>query len=224
MNYKKGERYANNVIIIEQENQGVSASRNVGLKVATGDYIIFVDSDDWCEADMVEKLTQAISNCDFAYCAYYIDTDSSKARKNALDSGVYTIEEVYEPLFFGSKNVIGADMATALWRGIFKTQLIKENNIKFDTYIRFAEDWLFYAEYFKFIKSAALIDLPLYHYYQRNNSVMHVYNPASKLGVQKSCYILDEFLRIVRETKIDAALYEPRMAKRREKMSLLNGL
>lgn len=211
---KSGGGYSN-VVVIEQQNQGVSAARNKGLEKATGDYIMFVDSDDWCELNMVEQMIRAIGDSDFAYCAYYLDTDRySKVIKNAVANGKYSIEEICKPLFFGSKNMTGADMATALWRGIFKTQLIKENNIKFDTYIRFAEDWLFYAEYFKFIKSAVLIDFPLYHYYQRRNSVMHVYNPASKLGVQKSCYILDKFLKIASETEIDAELYEPSIARR----------
>lgn len=211
---KSGGGYSN-VIVIDQENQGVSAARNEGLKRATGKYIMFVDSDDWCEADMVAKLVQVIDDCDFAYCSYYLDTDkTSKTIKNAVANGRYTIEEIYKPLFFGSKNVVGADMATALWRGIFKTQIIKENSIEFDIYIRFAEDWLFYADYFKYVKSITLIDFPLYHYYQRNNSVMHVYNPASKLGVQKSCYILDKFFKTASQTEIDATLYEPNMAKR----------
>ena len=206
-----------NVIVVEQENQGVSAARNKGLDRVTGDYIMFVDSDDWCELNMIEEMVRAVENSDFAYCAYYLDTDkNSKRVKNAVSSGKYSIEEIYTPLFFGTKNKSGADMATALWRGIFRAKFIKENNIKFDTYIRFAEDWLFYAEYFKVIKTVALLDFPLYHYYQRKNSTMHVYNPASKLGVQKSCYILDKFLKIANETKVDAEFYEPNMGKRYE--------
>lgn len=204
-----------NVIVIEQENQGVSAARNKGLEAATGEFIMFVDPDDWCELDMVEKMVCAIGNCDFAYCAYSVDTDKSrKIMKNAVSNGVYSIEEIYTPLFFSSQNSSGTNMATVLWRGIFRTKIINDGNIRFDTYVRFAEDWLFYAEYFKNIKSVMLVDLPLYHYYLRSDSVTHIYNPASKLGVQKSCYILDKILKLASETEINTERYEPYMAKR----------
>lgn len=212
--YVKNGGYSN-IVVIEQKNQGVSAARNEGIKRVTGDYLMFVDSDDWCERDMVEKMVQAIGKDDFAYCAYYQDMDGeSKKIKNALPNGIYTIEEIYKPLFFGSRNKAGADMATALWRGIFRTQIIKKNKIFFDTYIRFAEDWLFYAEYFKYVRTISLTNLSLYHYYQRNTSMTHVYNPASELGVKKSCYILDEFLKIASETGISTEYYESNMARR----------
>lgn len=204
-----------NIIVIKQENKGVSEARNRGLEIATGDYVMFVDPDDWCELNMVEKMMEKIDSADLTYCAYFVDTDKyTKTIKNAVTENRYTIEEIYTALFFGSKNRNGADLATALWRGIFKMQIIKDHNIRFDTYIRFAEDWLFYASYFKYVKSVNIIEEPLYHYYQRKDSLMHVYNPATKLGVQKSCYILNRFLCIANETEIDGELYEDRMVKR----------
>lgn len=72
----------------------------------------------------------------------------------------------------------------------------------------------FYAEYFKYIESVVLVDHSLYHYYQRATSVTHVFNPTSKLGVQKACYILNKFSSLARETSIDAKCYEPDMARR----------
>jgi glycosyltransferase involved in cell wall biosynthesis len=219
--FVKNGGYCSNVIVIEQKNQGVSAARNAGLAVASGDYIMFVDSDDWCELDFVEKMVNAISECDMAYCSYFIDTDKDcKIVKNPFREGIYEKCDIYEPLFFGSKNKIGVSMSTSLVIGIFRRSIIAQNSIRFDTYIRFAEDWLFYAEYFKYVKTVMLVDDPLYHYYQRNNSVMHVFNPASMLGVKKSGYILKKFMDIARDTDISAEIYEPWMAKRFLNMTL----
>jgi glycosyltransferase EpsH len=199
----------------------VSAARNAGLAVASGDYIMFVDSDDWCESNMVEIMTDAIKDNDFAYCSYFVNTGNRQSIVyNSFNAGIYNINNIYAPIFFGSMNTNNKAMATALWRGIFDSNIIIKFNVKFDTSIRFAEDWLFYAEYFKYIKKIMLIDEPLYHYYQRKNSVMHVFNPASMLGVKKSGYILKKFMDIARDTDISAEIYEPWMAKRFLNMTL----
>lgn len=212
---KKWEEENENIIVLEQDNQGVSSARNAGLKHASGEYIMFVDPDDWCELDFVEKMVNAISESDIAYCSFFIDTDQKCQKMNIpVESGLYPVSNIYEPLFFGSLNKKNTIMPASLCTGIFKRRIIVENHILFDSYIRFAEDWLFYAEYFRYIKSITIVNDALYHYFQRENSAMHVFKPASLLGIQKSVYILDKFLTLARQTSINNALYEPWMARR----------
>ena len=105
-------------------------------------------------------------------------------------------------------------MSTSLFRGIFKANIIRDKNIIFDTNIRYAEDWLFFAEYFKYVNTIVLISEPLYHYYQRKNSATNMFIPTSILGVKKSFYILEKFMSLAQMSKIDKNLYEPWMARR----------
>lgn len=57
--------------MIHKENGGVSSARNVGIEAAKGDYLLFADSDDYVEQDMVEKLLGGIGNDDIAICGFH---------------------------------------------------------------------------------------------------------------------------------------------------------
>lgn len=54
--------------VVNQENKGVAAARNTGLDNATGDYILYVDSDDWIENNMVERMVELSANADIVFC------------------------------------------------------------------------------------------------------------------------------------------------------------
>lgn len=204
-----------NVILIDKKNEGVSSARNTGLDRMTGDYVIFVDADDWCEYNMVERMVEEIGENDFVYCACYIDTETeSKCIYNTVPTECYSVKDIFTPLFFGSLNKDNKNMSTALWRGMFRSDIIFENKILFDVYIRFAEDWIFYADYFRKVSSVRVIQEPLYHYYQRESSLMHEFKPASQIGIQKSIYILNKFHSIAGEMSIDSTIYEPYLYKR----------
>lgn len=203
------------VVVVDQENRGVSAARNAGLQSASGNLIMFVDADDWCELNMVETMVLSIGAKDFCYCAYSVNTDKNeKPIGNAVSAGEYAIADIYPKLFFGTSNRAGADMATALWRGMFRKDIIDKYQLKFDTHIRFAEDWLFYADYFRFVRLLVVIDDHLYHYYRRSGSLTHIFNPTTELGIKKSAYILNRFNELARLTPIDKSLYAPYMLKR----------
>ncbi|MDO5397159.1 MAG: glycosyltransferase [bacterium] len=203
--------------VIHKSNGGVSSARNEGLREANGTYIMFVDSDDYLEKNMVEKLCREIksSDSDIVYCGYYMDFgDRIYINKLPISNGTYDIEEVFQPLFFGTKNNGNTSMSTSLVLGIFRKQIISDNNILFDTYIRFAEDWLFYAEYIVHCKKISIINEPLYHYVQRSSSVMHEYVKPSELGVKKSIYILNRFNGIMESSDFNRTLYKRNVQRR----------
>lgn len=203
------------IIVINQSNSGVSVARNAGLKVATGEYILFVDSDDMCQTDMVEILLKAIIGADLAYCEFFMDNRyRSTLISNPLEEGVYEKNEIYDALFFGSKNSKHAFMSTALWRGLFKKDVIDAHKIAFDPLLKFAEDWIFYAEYFKHIQRIKVVNKPLYRYSVRKSSATNTFNPTSEQGALKSLYILDKFSAIAKETAVEPSRYQSGLAKR----------
>ena len=66
-----------NIKLINQSNSGVSVARNNGLKSSTGDYVLFVDSDDWLEKDMLEIMVKEIDNfdIDIVRCEYFVENN-----------------------------------------------------------------------------------------------------------------------------------------------------
>ena len=148
--------------VIHKENGGVSSARNVGLDVATGDYIGFVDSDDWIEPDMYEFLLENIIkyNVDISQCGYYKDNeDMSKKSINIISN-----DEILKSLFKGIYNY------QVIW-----TKLCKKNifdNLRFREDFKCAEDKLFNYYILKEVKNIVFCDYCKYHYIRRENSAL----------------------------------------------------
>ena len=79
-------------LIINDERKGLGAARNQGLRLATGDYVVYVDSDDWLKEDFIEKLYQAIEETGADYVSslgYFIVGNGKKERYTTLPAGTY---------------------------------------------------------------------------------------------------------------------------------------
>lgn len=166
---KIAERFAQNdnriKIIRNEKNKGQGYSRNLGIKQARGDYIAFVDSDDWLELDMYEKLYAKaketdvdIVKCSFRYVfksysepypLHYICQDFSK---------VYNVYDAPD-------HILGR-FITTVWNGLYRKSFIKENNIRFIE-TKF-EDMLFCWETRIKAKSIAFIEDVFYNYLKTN--------------------------------------------------------
>lgn len=199
------------MIVIDKENGGVSSARNAGLQIASGKYIMYVDPDDYCEPQYVEKLYRAIvdNDCDMAECSYFVDYTSDDVRGCKLPFAEPTIDDVYDALFYDG---ISMDKLPAyLWLGIFKADVVKENNIRFNENVKYGEDFLFFVEYSRFCKRIAIVNEPLYHSVHRDGS------SASRLKFSidhsmRTLYLTDEFVRIMEDIEWD--LKERYIAKR----------
>lgn len=124
--------------VIHKENGGVSRARNEGLRVSTGDYIGFVDSDDMISPDMYENLYQDLinSNADISVCNQTrVFGDERKLDREGVDSGCMSRDEAICNMLLGKKFQGGP------CNKLFKASLIKD--IEFDTDIFVGEDLLF---------------------------------------------------------------------------------
>lgn len=140
------------VKVYHQENAGVSVARNKGIEKATGDYLAFVDSDDWLETVMYEKMygftklhaQPEVVMCDFINIKKHLKVNiSSNIRKGAY-SQQQIIDELYPTLL--ATEDFGAIPIVSACRCVFKRSLLADNNIRFDAQLKFSEDYLFMAE------------------------------------------------------------------------------
>lgn len=161
------QEYANRderIEIYHQENQGVGATRNHLLEKIKGDYVLFVDSDDWVELDMVEFLLGKASenNADVVTCGNVINeapvaaqySQKVLSRNEAIERFLYHIE------FRGS-----------LWNKLVRTSLL--HNCQFHCGISLGEDALFCWHFLQHANKVLFTDRQLYHYRMNEGSICH---------------------------------------------------
>lgn len=153
----------NRIIVIHQENSGVSISRNRGLDVARGKYICFVDSDDYVEKNMLENLVVEINNSDTdVICCGYNEVNRTNiiANKDFIFHDRSTIELIH---YLEMKQAFGV-----IWNKLYKKNIIDIHNIRFSTFLKFGEDMVFSLQYFSHVKTA-FITVNCFYYYMHDN-------------------------------------------------------
>lgn len=160
------------VRVIHQTNKGYSGARNVGIEAATGEYIMFVDSDDWIEPDVLADAVRGIEaeNADYAIggvnFTYY--TDKSRAELHHVDTGVPEA-----PYYFRMKdlavegtklwNTCGP-MFYCVWSRMFRMDLIDAYHLRFNTSLRLQEDVNFTFCYMYHVDKVYVSDKVYYNY------------------------------------------------------------
>ncbi len=177
--------------LIDKSNTGVSDSRNQALKKVTGQYVMFVDSDDWLSLNTVEiLLNEALEfNSDLVMCGYVREFfNRSKEKIFDLEARVvYEREEVQElqrRLFGPINSELGSpetlDALGTVWAKLYKSDLIQKHHLQFTDLklIGSNEDGLFNIEAFEYLKKVIFINQPLYHYWKENtHSITSKHNP-----------------------------------------------
>ena len=159
--YEKNNK--NRIIYVEKENGGLSDARNYGLKYATGDFIAFLDSDDYIEKNAYEEMyNKAIEeNSDYVECDFIWEFPN----KIRVDKQ-YPYKNKKEMLSF---------VRVVAWNKLIKRQLITDNNLEFPKGLRY-EDVEFTYKLIPFINKFAYVDKPFIHYVQRKGSIANVQN------------------------------------------------
>lgn len=171
----------NRVIAIHQKNQGESNARNRGLRAASGDYIGFMDCDDWLEPDMYECLAKSLeeADADMAIAGFYRDFEEAGKQRITVQN-----EKPVEPKVFDGKQLLrylyerdAYRTFAYIWDKLYKREVIYNNPegmILFDESMKLGGDVLYLAQCALNTKRAVYLDRTFYHYLQRDVSGCHL--------------------------------------------------
>ena len=184
-----------NITILTQQNAGVSAARNTGVAAATGDYLMFVDGDDWVDETICAELLDAAltHSADCAMCSYSKDYPDHSTINHIFPENIVWNEEETATKFhrrlFGligeeTRHPENIDLIVSPCMQLFRKDLC--NGISFVDLkeIGTCEDCLFQMDVYANCRKFAYIDRPLYHY-RKNN--------ASSLTTKYKSYLFDRW-------------------------------
>ena len=198
------------VSVIDLGDEGVSYCRNLGIEKANGKYIMFVDSDDWIDSNMIEVMYKKAeeNKLDLVMCSYIREfKDHSKEKIfNLPEEIIYKEDKVKNELL---RKLVGPvkeelsnpemlDALGTVWGKLYRADILKENKIKFVDLkeIGSAEDTLFNIFTFNYLKKVMFLNKPMYHYWRDNpKSVTSQYN--SKLKEQRKVFFkyISDFIK-----------------------------
>lgn len=163
---RKYEKLDNRVKVINNKNNGVSETRNIGVIQASGKYIQFVDSDDFIELDMVEKTVKLIENndADIVMTGLFLDIEKNKKISTSIQTFEDSISISKEDI---AKNVLDRLNGTYInspVNKLYKKSIIIDNNIVMNKKIDLGEDLIFNLNYLKYCNKVVFSKESYYHY------------------------------------------------------------
>ena len=170
--------------VIHKTNGGLASARNAGMRIAQGEYLFFLDSDDWLEPDGLAKLCDVAGTYRVDFVRYRaIRTGWPGLEENApcrveevreLSEGLYDearmIREVYPRLLATRQLTMGAIVSA--WGSLYDRAFLRAHELWFDEDIRFSEDLIFSAKVVRAAKRFYFVDAPgVYHYFYNPKSI-----------------------------------------------------
>ena len=168
------------VVVVHKKNGGPHAARNAGLDIATGDYVTFVDSDDWIAPEMYEKLLDALleHNAEAAVCGYVeCDEEGNVFREiEPYRSGYITGLEAARNTTYSTVSREGEtdgpyEAYSACWNKLYHRNVFE--TLRFDETLNTGDDTLAVFQALSGIERLAIVNEPLYFYLQRGSSITH---------------------------------------------------
>lgn len=179
-----------NIKLINQENKGVSYSRNIGIKNANGKYIMFLDSDDYLEEKSLEDIQELLSdNIDVLRYSYIIKNKNKKERTifSKEEFNLSDDKKCFFSKFFQQTN------QNMIWGQAIKKELL--NNITFNEKIFYGEDLLFNYQLYSKCKNIKYTDKILYNYNQNMGSITTNYkNTKVKSKIENLIYVFGKIM------------------------------
>ena len=161
-----------NYRIISQENCGVSSARNKGISEAKGEYVCFLDSDDYIHEDYIKLMYEKVStcNCDLVFCDY---TQVDSKDKILVESTTRFLEDFINGREAALRQ-LSCDITIGMGSALYRASIIKENNIFFDSSRKYAEDVVFTVKALLHMDKIISVNKSLMFYVRWNSSVTNL--------------------------------------------------
>ena len=179
---KKYSSLDNRVHVIDKENGGTVSARKAGVEHASGEYILYIDGDDWIEPDFVEKLAKkAVDNIDIVlslgYYREYPDNRTIEIKNSLKEEFVSkeSFEEKIFPHFISENNFFSSDIPVALAFHLFRRDFYINIQQRVSNKLIIGEDMSCIFRCLLYADSIAILDYSGYHYRQHENSATHVF-------------------------------------------------
>ena len=157
--------------IIRKENSGVSDSRNTAIKEAKGEFLQFVDCDDWIVKDATESLVRAACDhqCDMVIADFYRVVGHAIVHKGHIPvTGPITRKEYAEYMMKAPANFYYG----VLWNKFFRTEVVRRQELLCSTELDWCEDFLFNLEYLQYVNRIYVMQKPIYYYVKTKGSLV----------------------------------------------------
>ncbi len=194
-------------IVIHKSNSGVSAARNSGIEVSSGEYLIFVDGDDFISPDLVEYMLHLVNSTksDFCLSTSCFTMTGEKQTKKEFIKKIYSED--------ATVLLLSPDVMVGCWNKIYKRELIVNNKIWFSTELFYGEGLSFITRVSQISKSIGVGNRKVY-YYRRNNEnsattkfdISKIYNGEKSLSKIKDSLIL-KTSRIINMHDLHLSIY-----------------
>lgn len=217
----------NRLYVVHQENSGVSAARNRGLMLVTGEYIMFVDADDFVDVKIVELLLQESkrnkADISIVNKIFHINdktkqnvlfSEKNICRSNDTDKDLFTLDlltSYFDPLM-NQVEYLSCGVTAKLYR----RDLIQKNGIKFQVQCHFGEDVLFNLECFEKANKISYMDFDGYHFRISTESSTHKFQSYWKESHE---LFVDGIDRFVSKYNKDYRFYEAATMMRASRIS-----
>lgn len=166
------------VKVLHKKNEGLVRARKDGLSIAHGEWVAYVDGDDWIEDTMLEKMCLAAvdEQVDVVICGKYMDMEEkSTIVQQAFKAGRYDrtrLEREIYPNMIMNKHFFEWGISPNLWDKLYKRELLFEHQMAVDDILTMGEDAACVYPYLCKAQSMYILNEPLYHYRQLNTSMM----------------------------------------------------
>lgn len=177
--------------VIHKKNEGVSRARNLGLQIASGDYIGFVDSDDWLEPNAYETMLRTIlsEKSQMCVCTKYIVDNKILSNSNYSQKKISRVEAM--------KNLLNYNFPTSLWNGLYERDLLE--NMLLNEDIHHLEDLEYQFRILTKVDTISICNEAIYNYRQRVGSANHTGFNHKKLSCLNMMPIIEKYIKNDRE-------------------------